>query len=30
MTTGLADLLEERGIITKEEWEQRVKKRLKT
>ncbi len=30
MITSLADLLEEKGVITQEEWEQRIKKRLKT
>jgi mannitol/fructose-specific phosphotransferase system IIA component (Ntr-type) len=29
MITSLADLLEEKGVITKEEWEQRIRKRLK-
>ena len=27
---GTADLLEEKGVITQEEWEQRIKKKLKT
>ena len=30
MITSLADLLEEKGVITQDEWEQRIKKRLKT
>jgi mannitol/fructose-specific phosphotransferase system IIA component (Ntr-type) len=30
MITSLVDLLEEKGVITQEEWEQRIKKRLKT
>ena len=30
MLTSLVDLLEEKGVITQEEWEQRIKKRLKT
>ncbi len=30
MITSLADLLEEKGVITQEEWEQRIKKRMKT
>lgn len=29
MITSLAELLEEKGIITQEEWEQKVKKNLK-
>jgi len=29
MPTSLVDLLEEKGIITQEEWEQRIKKKLK-
>ena len=30
MLTSLVDLLEEKGVITQEEWEQKIKKRLKT
>jgi len=30
MLTSLVDLLEEKGIITQTEWEQKIKKRLKT
>jgi len=30
MLTSLVDLLAEKGYITQEEWEQRIKKRLKT
>ena len=30
MLTSLVDLLEEKGYITQEEWEQRIKKNLKT
>jgi hypothetical protein len=30
MITSLAELLEEKGIITQEEWEQRIKKNLKS
>jgi mannitol/fructose-specific phosphotransferase system IIA component (Ntr-type) len=30
MLTSLVDLLEEKGVITQAEWEQRIKKRLKT
>ena len=30
MITALADLLEKKGVITQEEWEQEIKKRLKT
>ena len=30
MLTSLVDLLEEKGVITQEEWEQRIKKKLKT
>ncbi len=30
MITSLAELLEEKGVITQEEWEQRIKKGLKT
>lgn len=29
MITSLAELLEEKGIITQEEWEQKIKKNLK-
>jgi hypothetical protein len=29
MLTSLVDLLEEKGVITQEEWEQRIKKKLK-
>ncbi len=29
MITALADLLEEKGVITQEEWEQKIQKRLK-
>lgn len=28
MITSLAELLEEKGVITQEEWEQRIKKNL--
>jgi hypothetical protein len=30
MITSLAELLEEKGVITQEEWEQRIKARLKS
>ena len=30
MITSLAELLEDKGVITQEEWEQRIKKNLKT
>jgi hypothetical protein len=30
MLTSLVDLLERKGVITQEEWEQEIKKRLKT
>jgi mannitol/fructose-specific phosphotransferase system IIA component (Ntr-type) len=30
MLTALVDLLEKKGVITQEEWEQEIKKRLKT
>jgi mannitol/fructose-specific phosphotransferase system IIA component (Ntr-type) len=30
MLTSLVDLLEKKGVITQEEWEQEIKKRLKT
>jgi hypothetical protein len=30
MITSLAELLEEKGVITQAEWEQRIKKNLKT
>jgi mannitol/fructose-specific phosphotransferase system IIA component (Ntr-type) len=30
MITSLVDLLEKKGVITQEEWEQEIKKRLKT
>jgi mannitol/fructose-specific phosphotransferase system IIA component (Ntr-type) len=30
MLTSLVDLLEEKGVITQEGWEQKIKKRLKT
>ena len=30
MITALAELLNEKGVITQEEWEQRIKKHLKT
>ncbi|MDA4128778.1 MAG: hypothetical protein OK422_04945 [Thaumarchaeota archaeon] len=29
MLTSLVDLLEKKGVITQEEWEQEIKKRLK-
>jgi mannitol/fructose-specific phosphotransferase system IIA component (Ntr-type) len=29
MLTSLVDILEKKGIITQEEWEQEIKKRLK-
>ncbi len=29
MITSLAELLEEKGVITQDEWEQRIKKNLK-
>ena len=29
MITSLAELLEEKGVITQEEWEQRIRKNLK-
>lgn len=29
MITSLAELLEEKGVLTQEEWEQKVKKNLK-
>jgi len=29
MLTSLVDLLEEKGVITQEEWEQKIKKNLK-
>jgi hypothetical protein len=29
MITSLAELLEEKGVITQEEWEQKIKKNLK-
>ena len=29
MITSLAEILEEKGVITQEEWEQRLKKNLK-
>ncbi len=29
MITSLAELLEEKGLITQEEWEQKIKKNLK-
>jgi hypothetical protein len=29
LITSLAELLEEKGVITQEEWEQRIKKNLK-
>jgi len=29
MITSLAELLEDKGIITQEEWEQKIKKNLK-
>ena len=29
MITSLAELLEDKGVITQEEWEQRIKKNLK-
>ncbi|MDA4128648.1 MAG: hypothetical protein OK422_04255 [Thaumarchaeota archaeon] len=29
MITSLAELLEEKGVITQEEWEQRIKKNLR-
>jgi hypothetical protein len=29
MLTSLVDLLEEKGVITQAEWEQKIKKRLK-
>jgi len=29
MLTGLVDLLEEKGIITNEEWNEKIKKRIK-
>jgi hypothetical protein len=30
MLTSLVDLLEEKGVITQEEWEQKIKAKLKT
>ncbi len=30
MITSLAELLEDKGVITQEEWEQKVKKNLKS
>jgi hypothetical protein len=30
MITGLAELLEDKGVITQEEWEQRIKRNLKS
>ena len=30
MLTSLVDLLEEKGVITQEEWEQRIKKKLRS
>jgi hypothetical protein len=30
MITSLVDLLEKKGVITQTEWEQEIKKRLKT
>jgi hypothetical protein len=30
MLTSLVDILEKKGIVTQEEWEQEIKKRLKT
>ena len=30
MLTSLVDILERKGVITQEEWEQEIKKRLKT
>jgi hypothetical protein len=30
MLTSLVDLLEEKGVITQEEWEQKIKGKLKT
>ena len=30
MLTALVDLLAKKGVITQEEWEQEIKKRLKT
>jgi mannitol/fructose-specific phosphotransferase system IIA component (Ntr-type) len=30
MLASLVDLLEEKGVITQEEWEQKIKKRLQT
>jgi hypothetical protein len=30
MITSLAELLEDKGVITQEEWEQRIKKNLKS
>jgi hypothetical protein len=30
MITSLAEVLEDKGIITQEEWEQKIKKNLKT
>jgi hypothetical protein len=30
MIVSLVDLLEEKGVITEAEWEQRIKKKLKT
>jgi hypothetical protein len=30
MITSLAELLEEKGVITQAEWEQRIKKNLKS
>jgi hypothetical protein len=29
MLTSLVDLLEKKGVITQEEWEQEIKRRLK-
>lgn len=30
MLASLVDILERKGVITQEEWEQEIKKRLKT
>lgn len=30
MLTSLVDLLEEKGVLTQEEWEQQIKKNLKS
>ena len=30
MITSLAEVLEDKGVITQEEWEQRIKKNLKS